>query len=412
MEYNIIQPIIFVIILFFIIELMVYSRVNFVNKKFQWLITAKDEKPTLSQEGLKKFIPYGYDPELGWIRKPNTDHTEKGQDGITKWTINPKGARNNPGFENLNSKISCYGDSFVFCRQVNDDETWEHHLSKLKETHVINFGVGNYGIDQALLRMKREYHKNKTQTVILGVVPDTISRIVSLWKHYYEYGNTFGFKPRFIIKNNQLQLIQNPIDDESKFFKYENYLEQIKENDFFYRNKFKREILHFPYCITILKNIRRNYGIIYWVRKIQSLKNSKKDFSEIEWNPMKIIMKINLGWRVKLFQNEQITLLLKKIIEEFLLFSKQNQFKPILVILPQKDDVSFIKENFHFYEKFLEELYYLKQLQIIDVAKDFLQVTNLDNLYSDKNEYGGHYSLEGNLKIASIINRELTENGL
>lgn len=58
---------------------MVYTRVNFVNKKFQWLIIAKDEKPTLSQEGLKKFIPDGYDPELGWIRKPNTEHNEKGR---------------------------------------------------------------------------------------------------------------------------------------------------------------------------------------------------------------------------------------------------------------------------------------------------------------------------------------------
>ena len=412
MEYNLIQPIIFAVVLFFIIELVVYIRVYFVNKKFQWLIIAKDENPPLSQEGLKKFIPYGYDPELGWIRKPNTEHIEKGQHGITKWTINPKGARNNPEFENLNSKISCYGDSFVFCRQVNDDETWEHHLSKLKETNVINFGVGNYGIDQALLRMKREYQKNKTQTVILGVVPDTISRIVSVWKHYYEYGNTFGFKPRFIVKNNQLQLIQNPIDHESKFYKYENYLGQIRENDFFYRNKFKREILHFPYCITILKNIRRNYGIINWVRKIQSLKNSKKDFSEIEWNPTKIIMKINLEWRVKLFQDEQITLLLKKIIEEFFLFSKQNQFKPVLAILPQKDDVNFIKNNFHFYENFLQELSNLKELQIIDTTKDFLQVKNLDNLYSDKNEYGGHYSVDGNQKIASIINYELTKNGL
>ena len=123
-------------------------------------------------------------------------------------------------------------------------------------------------------------------------------------------------------------------------------------------------------------------------------------------------MKINLEWRVKLFQDEQITLLLKKIIEEFLLFSKQNQFKPVLVILPQKDDVNFIKKNFHFYENFLQELSNLKELQIIDTAKDFLQVKNLDNLYSDKNEYGGHYSVDGNQKIASIINYELTKNGL
>ena len=404
--------IIMALVIFIIIELVFRSIIVFVNKKFQWLIIGKDEHPILSEDGLKKFIAHGYDSELGWIRKPNTKHDEKCQNGISMWNTNSKGARNNPGFENLNSKISCYGDSFTFCRNVNDNETWEHYLSKLKETNVINFGVGNYGVDQALLRMQREYQKNKTETVILGVVPDTISRIVSIWKHYSEYGNTFGFKPRFIIKDNQLQLIQNPIDETLKFHKFENYLDYIKENDFFYKNKFKKDILNFPYCITILKNIRRNFAIIYWILKIQSLKNSKKDFSELELNPMKIIMRINLEWRIKLFQDKQTTTLLKKIMEEFLILSQKNNFKAILIILPQKDDVNFIKNNFHFYEKFLKELNNLPQLQIIDVTKDFLQVTNLDNLYSEKNEYGGHYSQKGNQKIASIISYELAKNSL
>ena len=329
--------------IFFSIEVLIYTIIKSANKNFQWLIMQKDEKPELSKSGLEKFFVHGYDPELGWVRKPNTFHNEVSKNGNTKWTINSKGARNNPGFENLNSKISCYGDSFTFCRNVNDNETWEHYLSKLKETNVINFGVGNYGVDQALLRMQREYQKNKTETVILGVVPDTISRIVSIWKHYYEYGNTFGFKPRFIIKDNQLQLIQNPIDETLKFHKFENYLDYIKENDFFYKNKFKKDILNFPYCITILKNIRRNFAIIYWILKIQSLKNSKKDFSELELNPMKIIMRINLEWRIKLFQDKQTTTLLKKIMEEFLILSQKNNFKAILIILPQKDDVNFIK---------------------------------------------------------------------
>ena len=39
------------------------------------------------------------------------------------------------------SIISCYGDSFTFCRQVNDDETWEHYLSKKLKTNVKNFAV-------------------------------------------------------------------------------------------------------------------------------------------------------------------------------------------------------------------------------------------------------------------------------
>ena len=77
---------------------------------------------------------------------------------------------------------------------------------------MLNFSVGNYGVDQSLLRLKREYAKNKTKIVILAVVPETISRIQSMWKHYSEYGNTFGFKPRFVIVDDKLTLLKNPID--------------------------------------------------------------------------------------------------------------------------------------------------------------------------------------------------------
>lgn len=145
------------ITIFFIIEIIVGSLVFFVKRKFPWLITASDEHPKLSKEGLLKFIPHGYDSELGWVRKPNTSHSEVGKSKTTNWNINSKGSRKNLGLEDNDTKISCYGDSFVFCRQVNDDETWEHYLSKGLKTNVLNFGVGNYGIDQALLRLKKEY---------------------------------------------------------------------------------------------------------------------------------------------------------------------------------------------------------------------------------------------------------------
>ncbi len=77
--------------------------------------------------------------------------------------------------------------------------------------------MGNYGLDQSLLRLKREVPKNPTKFVIMGVVPETICRILSMWKHYYEYGNTFAFKPKFTIENDQLIQISNPINESSKF---------------------------------------------------------------------------------------------------------------------------------------------------------------------------------------------------
>lgn len=396
-----------IITIFIIIELFFYLIIRFVNKKFQWLIISKDEEPSLSKDGLKKFIPNGYDSELGWVRKPNTVGTENSRDTETKWTVDPKGCRTNPRFEKFDSAISCYGDSFTFCRQVNDNETWEHYLSKLQNTNVQNFGVGNYGLDQALLRLKREYPKNKTNIVILAVVPDTISRILSSWKHYYEYGNTFAFKPRFILKNNNLELVRNYIDTETKFENYKEFLKEIRITDFFYIQKFKKDILRFPYSITIFKSPLRNFRIIFWVITIELFKKMEKNMKKIEWNPMKIIMKINLLWRVKLYQNKETIMLLEKIINEYISYAKQNNFVPFFVILPQKDDVSFIRNNFHFYKNFVNTIKTINDLHVIDITEKLLLENNLDLLYSDDNDYGGHFSKIGNQLIANIINEKI-----
>ena len=405
----ILQIVIYGLIIFGVLELIFYLWIKSVRKEFQWLITSKDEKPILSKEGLEKFIPNGYDSEIGWIRKPNTSGKEVGKFKETVWNINEKGSRRNLEFDTMNSKISCYGDSFTFCRQVNNNQTWEYELSKILKTNVQNFGVGNYGIDQSLLRLKRNLPKNNTPIVIMGVVPDTISRIMSCWKHYYEYGNTFAFKPRFILKDNQLHLVPNFIDDESKFQNYTSYLKNIQKYDFFYLEKFRKEKLSFPYVFSVFKNPNRNFTILKWMRIIKKKKKNNQDYSDIEWLPMKKIMEINLSWRLKLFKNNSATKLLEKIIEDFVFYCKSNNVIPVFVFLPQKDDLLFIKSNYNFLSDFLQRIKKIEKLKIIDVTSVLLKEENIDEMYSDENEYGGHYSHLGNKKIAEIFSKELSD---
>ena len=56
-----------------------------------------------------------------------------------------------------------------------------------------------------------------------------------------------------------------------------------------------------------------------------------------------------------------------------------------------------------------EELFNWEKIaqDFLDITKNLLHKENLDELYSDENEYGGHYSKEGNKKIAELIFYEL-----
>jgi hypothetical protein len=166
-----------------------FSRLRF---GFQWLIMTKDELPELDRKALEKFEKKSMDPELGWVHRPYSSGQEKSYDGKkSQFNLNEYGARCNPGYDDKHPTISVFGDSYAFGRQVNDDETWSHLVSKQIDLNILNFGVGNYGLDQAILRMKRELAKHPCQITIIMVVPETICRIQSTWKHYSEYGNTF-----------------------------------------------------------------------------------------------------------------------------------------------------------------------------------------------------------------------------
>ena len=76
----------------------------------------------------------------------------------------------------------------------------------------------------------------------------------------------------------------------------------------------------------------------------------------------------------------------------------------------QKDDVSYIKKNSHFYQNVIDQLEKFTSLEVIDGTTSILKIKNIDEIYSDQNEYGGHLSKEGNEIVASLLNKFFNKN--
>ncbi len=402
------------IILLGLLEIASYYLLRALRKRSPLFIMPPDEEPRLSKEGLAKFFRQGYDAELGWVRKPGTGKTEHSKVGETSYHINEHGARSNPHHEKLPVMITCHGDSFTFCRQVNDTETWPWHLSELTTSNVLNYGVGNYGLDQALLRMKREFPRKKSPVVIMGVVPSTIVRILAVWKHFHEFGNTFGFKPVFTLQKGVLRLHKNPIDTEHKFSRYQDYLPAIRRLDYFYKAKFRQEMFEFPYLISILSRPMRNIPLIA-VFSLSSLR--KKDVfpassPKTQSRVMTVLGAANLflftPMKVTLFRhNEYAVRLLKALVEEFYEYARSQGAEPVFLWMPQKDDVLFMKRRGVYYQQFIRDVQ--KIVKTIDLTPDFLACPSLGTLFSEDNADGGHFSAEGNKVVAQIIYRHLKE---
>ena len=57
---------------------------------------------------------------------------------------------------------------------------------------------------------------NNDKIIIFNVVPETIARINSYWKHYREFGNIHGFKPILKIKKDKLTILKVKIKKNAK----------------------------------------------------------------------------------------------------------------------------------------------------------------------------------------------------
>ena len=92
----------------------------------------------------------------------------------------------------------------------------------------------------------------------------------------------------------------------------------------------------------------------------------------------------------------------------FVKYSHDKDFLLIVAILPQKDDVLFVRRKGHFYKSFIDSI--SRSCKVIDLMPWLLELENLDEYYSDNNEYGGHYSAKGNKYISDIIYENLINN--
>jgi hypothetical protein len=380
-----------------IVELGIFLTVRILRKGFPWLITEQDEIPMLDLQALRKFIDYSFDPHLGWVRKPNSSGIEHGQKGEINFQIDSTGSRCNK-HEKLTPLIASFGDSYVFCRQVENDETWQAQLSSQEQFGVLNYGVGNYGADQALLRYERTTLPNTVQVVVMGFVPETICRIQSYWKHYLEFGNTFAFKPRFVLApDGQLSLLENQIKNEEDFTSLEDKLSNIQANDLFYITKFRSLQFRFPYIFSLMRNPVRQLMLINLIafRALLRLTGVSKSWSENL--PFKFVMRENIRDAHELYNDNESTELLRAILVRFKEVAISRGHIPLLLVTPQLLDLK-LASNIN-YQNFFMEIKMM--LPVIDFTNKFSN-RKIDKLYIN-DQFGGHLSVDGNLLVAEEI---------
>ena len=366
------------------------------RNEFQWLITPADELPEFDPLLIEKYSELSFDKDLGWVRRPGTQGREETAQGEKTFTLDKNGCRTNPDYAGKPSRIAAFGDSFTFCRLVDDRETWPYYLSGLADTNVLNFGVGNYGIDQAVLRLDREIGNLESEFVILGFVPETISRIHSYWRHYFEYGNILAFKPRFTLSDGKLTHHPPAIKRLEDFTHYADRLKEIQALDIFYKRKFRRDLLFFPHLPKIIRQWRRTIPIFFHLIKGKLTGAADGGFREA----FQVVMRENARISALLYENHEAKELLVAVVKRFVATCEAAGCKPILLIIPQPVDLERISKGRQDYSEFYQSL--AAYLPVLDLTDRFRAILDPSSLYIE-GKLGPHPSPLGNRLIAEAI---------
>ncbi len=374
----------------FILEITLIKIIKLIKIDFPWFIEKNDDFPIFDDVKYKNYLKNSFDKNLGWIRKPNTVGFDSSGNKKVKFEMDSSGARKKVNKKIVNLAAS-FGDSYVFGREVLDHQTWQECISSKHKFSITNYGLGNYGIDQAILKYKKIKLDKTTKYVILGMVPENICRIQSEYKHFNEFGNIHGFKPKFFIKNNLLKLKPNSLKRNTKIGQLHNIIKKIKKTDRFYEEKFKKKQFKFPYLLSFIKDLKFNLTIFY----IFFLKNKKlqKNYYMYE------VMKRNIVQSHKLYRENYSKNLFLMLIEEFIKIAKKRGHKPVLIIFPQYLDIKFKNTNIN-YMKFFSEIV-SKKIDLLDLTQ-YYKKKDVKTFFTNQ-IYGSHLSPMGNKFVANKI---------
>lgn len=388
-----------IFIFFFLFELIIFFSLKKFKKNFQWLITEEDEFPVFDKIKFQRFKINSLDEKLGWRQKLEGSGFNNQKKKYSNFINNHRILLNKRKIK----LISSFGDSYVYCNYTDDRFTWQEQISKKNNFNIVNYGVANYGLDQAILKYQNTKLSKKTKFVIMGFVPETIVRIQTRWKHYVEFGNINGFKPRYYLKGKRLLLKKNPITKRTNIKNLNSIIKNLRKEEIFYKKKFLKYKFSFPYSFSFIRNFFENFIIFYnlFLKDLCILTDSKKSISKIDDKLFNIIIKRNIKAAHLLYNDDNSVNLLSQLIFKFRSIAQRRKHIPIIIIFPQPDDLKLKSfSNVSSFTNLLDG-----KINFIDLSK-FINKKNLNKYYM-LDKYGGHFSKQGNKKVSKIISSYL-----
>ncbi len=361
------------------IELSAFGGLILIHKyhrlKYEPVDILSQEHADIIKTFLEKNTNYiQFSSTLGWSIKSN---------GYSNpYRANSSGIRSDKEYEPNPPpgvvRITTFGDSFTHGSNVGNKDTWQAIMeSGDSKLEVINFGVGGFGLDQAYLRYLHEEIIYKSQFVLIGFMAEHIYRNVNSYRPFFHPETRLPFaKPRFVIKNEKLSLVSNPMrtleDYRTLLTQSPSVLSQLGANDFFYQNR--RYVSNIADCSPTVR--LGKIAIQEAMNKISANKN----------------IVVNLRYN----EDSEAFIVTKQIFDEFYQAVLKNNSKPIILIFPRQRDVDD-------YRKYKIKVYSPLLSYFDSVGYKYIDLMDVFETVAVEKSFNGHYSPYGNKLVAEYL---------
>lgn len=276
-------------------------------------------------------------------------------------------------------RIAVFGDSYVYCNEVADAESWPGQIEAGWNVEVLNYGVGGYGADQAFLRFREEGARLHPEVVVIGFTSMMATRVVSRYRRFQDPGDGPWFKPRFMLEGDALRLLPAPVAsraDAERVLADPAGVAQFGRDDFWYNPPVLEHQLY-PWSATyrlltgLWGGIWRRYFHADRIHRGRTLNPQSESF--------KIIV---------------------RILRDFATAVRAMGAQPVALMLPARGDVRLYNRfGFTSYETLRPVMAGLNLLTIDPLQALTSSATPMAELFAR----GGHYSAKGNAVVATTV---------
>ena len=319
------------------------------------------------------------DPVLGW---PSPLSIGKGE-------FDTSGSRIVPAFPDPNTKacVALFGDSYTWGDEVAPEDAYGNVLATRLRCRVANFGVGGYGTDQAVIRY--ELLKPAARVVVLGHFSVEIIRNVNQFRDFFALSSRFGFKPRFVLRDGQLELIPLPVLAEDSYRELVRHPDTVLPLDWFRPGGPAGVVeLRFPFTLSVARALK-DYRLARLNREPSYAEFYRPD------HPSGAL---------------ELTV---AIMRRFVADARERDQEPLILVIPDVSDLESLLDHHTVpYQPLLDRLT-LEGVPFVSAAQALAQVLHGRPpcaLYFRCSR--SHLRPEGNRVLALVVEKALQDRGL